>query len=71
MPKSAKPSLVGPANREGSAGSQVRTIWECRSVDGRQVVRLNHPAYPDDYRYVNEYQRIIYRGIDPASAGMA
>lgn len=38
------------------------TVWECRSVDGRQVVKVLRPCYPDDYRYSHEYQRIVYRG---------
>lgn len=39
------------------------TVWECRSVDGKQVTLVVHPAYPDDYKYQHEYQRIVYRGL--------
>jgi hypothetical protein len=38
------------------------TVWEFRSVDGKQVVRSQRPAHPDDHKYEHEYQRIIYRG---------
>lgn len=38
------------------------TVWEFRSVDGKQVVVKVYPARPDDYRYQHEYQRIIYTG---------
>ena len=41
------------------------TVWEFRSVDGRQIEIRERPAYPDDVRWTHEYQRILYRG--PAS----
>lgn len=37
-------------------------VWEFRSVDEKQVVTSIHPAYPDDYKFEHEYQRIIFRG---------
>lgn len=38
------------------------TIWEFRSVDGKQVVQKAHPQYPDDYSFEHEYQKIVFRG---------
>lgn len=38
------------------------TVWECKSVDGKQVVLVVNPMRDDDYRYQHEYQRIVYRG---------
>lgn len=38
------------------------TVWEFRSIDGKQVVLKILPARPDDRNYEHEYQRIIYRG---------
>ena len=44
---------------------RIIAVWEFRSVDGKQVVRGIRPAYPDDFQFQHEYQRIVYRG--PAS----
>jgi hypothetical protein len=44
------------------------TVWEFRSVDGKQVVRVVRKAEPDDMRYQHEYQRIVYRGTDYQAA---
>lgn len=38
------------------------TLWEFRSVDGRQVVQSLRSAEPDDRKFEHEYQRIVYRG---------
>lgn len=38
------------------------SVWEFRSVDGKQVVRSVRVAYPDDGKYQHEYQRIVWRG---------
>jgi hypothetical protein len=38
------------------------TVWEFRSVDGKQVVRAVRPLWPDDLKFVHEYQTIIFRG---------
>lgn len=35
------------------------TVWEFRSVDGRQVVRVARARQVDDFRYVHHYQRIV------------
>ena len=43
----------------------MKTVWEFRSVDGKQVVRVVRPARGDDLRCQHEYQRVIYRGEDP------
>lgn len=42
----------------------MRAVWEFRSIDGKQIVRVVRPAHPDDLRYQHEYQRVIYRGDD-------
>ena len=42
----------------------VKTVWEFRSVDGKQVVRVVRPARADDMRTQHEYQRVVYRGDD-------
>lgn len=34
------------------------TVWDFRSVDGTQKVRVVRVAEPDDHRYQHEYQRI-------------
>jgi hypothetical protein len=39
-------------------------VWEFRSVDGKQVVRVLRPARGDDLRTQHEYQRVIYTGDD-------
>lgn len=44
------------------------TVWEFKSVDGAQVVRVMRTAQPDDMRYQHEYQRVVYRGTDYACA---
>jgi hypothetical protein len=38
------------------------TVWEFRSVDGKQVTRSIRPCYPDDTKFQHEYQRIVFRG---------
>lgn len=38
------------------------TVWEFKSVDGKQRTTGIRPCYPDDHRFQHEYQRIIYRG---------
>lgn len=38
------------------------TVWEFRSVDGKQVVEAVRPAHIDDDKYQHEYQRILYTG---------
>ena len=35
------------------------TVWEFRSVDGRQVVRVARARQVDDFRYVHHFQRIV------------
>lgn len=40
------------------------TVWEFRSVDGKQVVRSLRRSEPLDEKYQHEYQRILYRGDD-------
>lgn len=47
------------------------TVWEFRSVDGLQIIRVEKPAYPDDRKFEHEYQRIIYRGTDRKLAAQA
>ena len=42
----------------------MKTVWEFRSVDGKQVVRVVRPARADDMKTQHEYQRVIYRGDD-------
>lgn len=42
-----------------SAPEMLWTIWECRSVDGRQIVRIVRASYPDDAQHQHEYQRIV------------
>lgn len=44
------------------------TVWQFRSVDGKQVVRVLRRSEPGDMRYQHEYQRIVYRGDDLAEA---
>jgi hypothetical protein len=44
------------------------TVWEFRSVDGKQVVRSLRRSEPMDQKYQHEYQRIVYRGDDYAMA---
>jgi len=44
------------------------TVWEFRSIDGKQVVRVIRRSEPDDMRVQHEYQRVIYRGTDIAEA---
>jgi hypothetical protein len=39
------------------------TVWEFRSVDGRQRVVSVRKSCPDDMRYTHEYQRILWRGM--------
>ena len=40
------------------------TVWEFRSVDGKQVVRVLRRSEPMEQRFQHEYQRIVYRGTD-------
>lgn len=40
------------------------TVWEFRSVDGKQRVTKVRDWHPDDTRYENEYQRIVFRGLE-------
>jgi hypothetical protein len=42
----------------------VRTVWGFRSIDGKQVVRVVRPCWPDDLKFQHEYQRVLYRGSD-------
>lgn len=44
------------------------TVWEFRSVDGRQVVRVIRRSEPMETGTQHEYQRILYRGTDRAAA---
>lgn len=40
------------------------TVWEFRSVDGKQVVRSIRRSEPQEDRYQHDFQRIIYRGFN-------
>ena len=40
------------------------TVWEFRSVDGKQIVRAIRPTEPQEDRYQHDFQRILYRGND-------
>ena len=40
------------------------TVWEFRSIDGKQVVRRIRQSYPDDLIYQHDFQKIIWRGED-------
>jgi len=40
------------------------TVWEFRSVDGLQVVRVIRTSEHMEQRYQHEYQKIVYRGTD-------
>ena len=42
------------------------TVWEFRSVDGKQLVVSVRSCEPDDMSVQHEYQRVLYRG--PKSA---
>lgn len=44
------------------------TVWEFRSVDGKQVVRSIRRSEPQEDRYQHDFQRIIYRGFDYTKA---
>jgi len=57
-------------NKEAAADRWV-TVWEFRTVDGRQVEIRERPAYPDDARWQHEYQRILYRGPRSKFHGLA
>lgn len=43
----------------------MKTVWEFRSIDGKQVVRVVRPCWPDDLKFQHEYQKVLYRGGDP------
>lgn len=47
------------------------TVWEFRSVDGKQVKRVMSTAQPDDFRFEHYFQRIVYRGTDYGAAKAA
>lgn len=47
------------------------TVWEFRSVDGKQVKRVLRTAKVDDRQYEHHFQRIIYRGADYEEAKAA
>lgn len=38
------------------------TVWEFRSIDGKQVVRRIRQAHPDDLFYQHNFQKVIWRG---------
>lgn len=44
------------------------TVWEFKSVDGKQTVRVIRPAEVDDRKFEHEYQKIVYRGDDHKTA---
>jgi hypothetical protein len=39
------------------------TVWEFKSVDGKQTVVSIRPQHADDYKYQHQFQKILYRGI--------
>jgi hypothetical protein len=39
----------------------MKTVWEFRSIDGKQV----------DLKFQHEYQRVLYRGGDPTLIAQA
>ena len=41
---------------------QLITVWEFRSVDGKQVVLKIYPARGSDKASQHEYQRVVYTG---------
>ena len=47
------------------------TVWEFRSIDGKQVVRSLRRSEPMEDRFTHEFQRILYRGTDYAAAKAA
>ena len=47
------------------------TVWEFRSVDGRQVVRSIRRSEMGEDRYQHSYQRIVYRGTSYHDAKIA
>lgn len=40
------------------------TVWQFRSVDGKQVARVIRRSEPMEQRFQHEYQKIVYRGTD-------
>ena len=44
------------------------TVWEFKSVDGKQTKRVIRNSEPGEDRYQHEYQRIIYKGCDYQAA---
>jgi hypothetical protein len=54
---------------ERTGGNEIMwTVWELRSIDGKQVVRVIRRSEPMDQRYQHEYQRIVYRGENLSEA---
>jgi hypothetical protein len=47
------------------------TVWEFKSVDGRQRIRKIRRSELGEDRYQHEYQRIVYRGEDYQAAKRA
>lgn len=40
------------------------TVWEFKSIDGKQVVRVIRRSEPMETCFQHEFQRILYRGTD-------
>ena len=38
------------------------TIWQFKSIDGKQCVTVIRPTYPGEEQYQNEYDRILWSG---------
>ena len=53
----------GPCTGRKRGGIMV-TVWEFKSVDGKQVKRVMRNSEPLDDKYQHAYQRILYRGMD-------
>ena len=45
-------------------GGDMWTVWEFKSVDGKQVVRKIKYSEPMEMNFQHEFQRIVYRGDD-------
>lgn len=43
-------------------GWEMFTVWEFKSVDGKQIVRRIRRSHPDDRYYDHYFQRIIWQG---------
>ena len=44
------------------------TVWELRSVNGKEIKRVVRSSEPGETRFEHYYQRIVYRGTDRAAA---